>query len=404
MGAKVVETDYLISDFIPLFKSLYNDEQDSVRLLAVEACADIASLLKQEDVEKLVLDTLVAAAGDKSWRVRFMVADKFTELQNAVGPEITKNDLVGAFQNLLKDCEAEVRASAANKIKDFSINLPADCQEQIIMTYILPCVKDLVCDGSQHVKSALASVIMGLSPILGKDNTIEHLLPLFLIQLKDECPEVRLNIISHLASLNDVIGINQLSQSLLPAIVELSEDTKWRVRLAILEHMPLLAAQLGRKMFDDKLNELCMKWLVDHVFAIRQAATVTVKKLVVTFGMEWAKEAVIPKVLELATDNNYLKRMTMLFCINELCQAFSKTEIEQLLLPTIIKLSEDSVPNVRFNVAKTLGQIDIEAKVMEEKVKPALKTLSEDKDADVVYYATQALESPSKPKVEVKSF
>ena len=126
-------------------------------------------------------------------------------------------------------------------------------------------------------------------------------------------------------------------------------------------------------------------------------------------------------VLELATDNNYLKRMTMLFCINELCQAFSKTEIEQLLLPTIIKLSEDSVPNVRFNVAKTLGQIDIEAKVMEEKVsqfntflwffhftffkvKPALKTLSEDKDADVVYYANQALESPSKPKVEVKAF
>ena len=37
-------------------------------------------------------------------------------------------------------------------------------------------------------------------------------------------------------------------------------------------------------------------------------------------------------------------------------------------------------------------------------VKPALKTLSEDKDADVVYYATQALESPSKPKVEVKAF
>lgn len=41
-------------------------------------------------------------------------------------------------------------------------------------------------DANQHVKSALASVIMGLSPILGKDNTIEHLLPLFLAQLKDE--------------------------------------------------------------------------------------------------------------------------------------------------------------------------------------------------------------------------
>lgn len=41
-------------------------------------------------------------------------------------------------------------------------------------------------DTNQHVKSALASVIMGLSTILGKDNTVEHLLPLFLAQLKDE--------------------------------------------------------------------------------------------------------------------------------------------------------------------------------------------------------------------------
>jgi len=37
-----------------------------------------------------------------------MVADKFTELQAAVGPDITKTDLIPAFQSLLKDCEAEV--------------------------------------------------------------------------------------------------------------------------------------------------------------------------------------------------------------------------------------------------------------------------------------------------------
>lgn len=48
------------------------------------------------------------------------------------------------------------------------------------------CQQELVSDTNQHVKSALASVIMGLSTILGKDNTIEHLLPLFLAQLKDE--------------------------------------------------------------------------------------------------------------------------------------------------------------------------------------------------------------------------
>ena len=74
------------------------------------------------------MPTLRQCAEDKSWRVRYMVADKFTDLQvsfsvliiltiltiliipsqAAVGKEITKTDLVPAFQSLLKDCEAEV--------------------------------------------------------------------------------------------------------------------------------------------------------------------------------------------------------------------------------------------------------------------------------------------------------
>ncbi len=54
--------------------------QDSVRLLAVEACVSIATLLPQEDLETLVMPTLRQAAEDKSWRVRYMVADKFSEV------------------------------------------------------------------------------------------------------------------------------------------------------------------------------------------------------------------------------------------------------------------------------------------------------------------------------------
>ena len=68
----------------------------------------MAGLLQQEDTETLVMPTLRQAAEDKSWRVRYMVAEKFIDLQNAVGPEITRNDLVPAFQSLLKDVEAEV--------------------------------------------------------------------------------------------------------------------------------------------------------------------------------------------------------------------------------------------------------------------------------------------------------
>ena len=63
---------------------------------------------------------------------------------------------------------------------------------------VLPCIKALAADSSQHVRSSLAAVVMEMAPTLGKAATIEHLLPVFLSLLKDEVPDVRLNIISKL--------------------------------------------------------------------------------------------------------------------------------------------------------------------------------------------------------------
>ena len=73
---------------------------------------------------------------------------------------------------------------------------------EVILARILPCVKDLSADSSQHVRAALAMQISGLAPLLGTEPTIEHLLPLFLHLLKDEFSEVRLNLISKLEMVN----------------------------------------------------------------------------------------------------------------------------------------------------------------------------------------------------------
>uniref|UniRef100_A0A8C9NVC8 Protein phosphatase 2 scaffold subunit Abeta n=1 Tax=Spermophilus dauricus TaxID=99837 RepID=A0A8C9NVC8_SPEDA len=346
--ANVLELDSVKTEIVPLFTNLASDEQDSVRLLAVEACVSIAQLLSQDDLEALVMPTLRQAAEDKSWRVRYMVADKFSELQKAVGPKITLNDLIPAFQNLLKDCEAEVRAAAAHKVKELCENLPIEGRETIIMNQVLPYIK---------------------------------------------CPEVRLNIISNLDCVNEVIGIRQLSQSLLPAIVELAEDAKWRVRLAIIEYMPLLAGQLGVEFFDEKLNSLCMAWLVDHVYAIREAATNNLMKLVQKFGTEWAQNTIVPKVLVMANDPNYLHRMTTLFCINALSEACGQEITTKQMLPIVLKMAGDQVANVRFNVAKSLQKIGpiLDTNALQGEVKPVLQKLGQDEDMDVKYFAQEAI-------------
>ncbi|KAJ3028266.1 hypothetical protein HDV00_010537 [Rhizophlyctis rosea] len=433
---KKLAKDHVVTEVLPLFTNLAQDEQDSVRLLTVEDMIAIAEALTPEESKTLILTQLRNLCSDKSWRVRYMIADKFVALAKAVGKDIIKEDLISAFVHLMKDNEAEVRTAAAGQVPGFAELIDQDA----VLREILPCVKDLVTDTSQHVRAALATQISGLAPNLGKDHTIEHLLPLFLQLLKDDAPEVRLNIISKLDRVNEVIGIELLSQSLLPAIVELAEDKQWRVRLAIIENIPLLASQLGVAFFDEKLGNLCMSWLGDCVFSIREAATVNLRKLTEVFGVEWAKQAIIPKILEMGRHSNYLYRMTTVFALTVsmsvsdypsatpipmdwfrstpflsmpgarvltyvtsspcfanqgLAQAATPEVLKDLIIPTVTQLASDPIPNIRFNVAKSLEVIGPLAKkhgVDAEPVKTALNKLNGDSDVDVRFFAQRALE------------
>jgi len=385
----VISKDHVKKEIVPIFQKLAKDDQDSVRLLVVETCVAMAKMFDAEEKVALVLPTVRACSVDKSWRVRYMMAEHFVELCDAMGAEITTSELVPAFVRLLKDTEAEVRTAAAFKVTGVCKKLAPETS----IKHILPCVKELVSDGSQHARAALASVIMGLAPVFGKENTIEHLLDLFLQLLKDDFPEVRLNIISKLDEVNKVIGVEMLAQSLLPAIVELAEDRQWRVRLAIIEYIPLLADQLGVEFFDEKLGFLCMTWLGDCVYSIREAATNNLKRLTEVFGVEWAQNNIIPKVLALYTHPNYLYRMTTLFAISVLSEVKGmKDVIHNSMLPLVIRMADDPVPNIRFNVAKTLHTLikHLDPNVVQTKVQPCLAKLYEDKDKDVKFYAAQA--------------
>ncbi|KAJ0727226.1 putative armadillo-like helical protein [Helianthus annuus] len=157
--AATVEPAHLKTEIMQIFEDLTQGDQDSVCLLAVEGCAALGKLLEPQDCI------------DKSWRVRYMVANQLYELCEAVGPEPTK------YHN-----EAEVRIAAAGKVTKFSRIL----SPELAFQHILPCVKELSSDSSQHVRSALASVIMGMAPVLGKVYSIREAVANILKRLAEE--------------------------------------------------------------------------------------------------------------------------------------------------------------------------------------------------------------------------
>lgn len=67
--------------------------------------------------------------------------------------------------------------------------------------------------------------------------------------------------------------------------------------------------------------------------------------------------------------------------------------ISNSMLPLVVKMASDAVPNIRFNVAKTIQTLIplLETSVVQTRVKPCLAKLFEDSDRDVRYYAGQGL-------------
>lgn len=77
---KVLPAELIVSEALPIYNRLSNDDQDSVRLLTVEDLIAIAELLTPQQVKEYLLASVRQAYGDKSWRVRYMAANTFVKV------------------------------------------------------------------------------------------------------------------------------------------------------------------------------------------------------------------------------------------------------------------------------------------------------------------------------------
>jgi len=380
-------------EILEVFEKLAKDEQDSVRVLAISNCIALAHLDGNAEWQAQLLAVVKACSEDKSWRVRYMMADNVKPLCEVFQAKAATS-IVPLYHRLLGDQEVEVRTIAAARISSVAAFSPT---KEYLET-LMPALEKLMLprEQSQHVRASLAGSILQLAPVFGSQLTVDFLINIFLQLIRDECPEVRLALIKNLECLSSVVSIDVLSQSLLPSIKELGKDRNWRVRLAIINAMPDLARYLGEAKFTAELSSLFSTWLMDPVFSVRDALAASFHPVCETLGLQWSVVNIIPQLQVCLDHKNYLYRISAMMSARSLAEAAGAEFIDTHLVPMVVRLTSDPVPNVRFNAAKTIKAMHhvcarVSPGALKNQLVPCLYRLLGDEDPEVKFFAQQAI-------------
>lgn len=368
------------------------DRMDSVRMFSVHS---IAVLIPIQSLCLDLIPLLIELLNDESWRVKYVLAEKFNYLLPLFNFEpFEMTDFVKHFVKLCNDIEPEVRIVAVRQV-------PAVLEEIIrnhgnIESLVSPIVSlftsCLAEDNNERVKIETARVISDVCKLIGADFVEKFaILPVY-HRLLEDSSDVRLAMLENLSSLHKAIGIEKIVNVLLQALSNLSLDTQWRVRMAFVEFLPSIAEFLGMQFFDSSLSDLLLRALGDHVWSVREAALDAFSKLINLFGPEWTASSVKLYLKFLSSHSNYLFRGTALAAINRVAHIVDPLVFEQSVLPALLQLMDDPIPNVRIAACKCFGNVRQRLSNDSSFLIGKLSALSlNDLDEDVKYFATQSL-------------
>ena len=420
----------VISLYLPLFKKLASDDQDNVRVFAVETLLRFGPILSAEEVVDHLLYHIRLLALDSAWRVRYIAADHFIALCSMLNAETIRDSMINYFIRLLEDQEPEVRAVAISKIPGISKLIGV----ALSIEKLIPNVKQLVADSNKYARASLASIIIPFCYLLPHRVVTDHILQCILLILKDQFPNVRLHVISNIcchgaaadgeradtdtatdeeAESGKKFDISLLEEAIIPSVMELTLDSDWRVRLGIVEKLPALAKQFGRRFFDDRLFELSLAALQDNVAEIRLSAASNQLQIAKVFEadtadadadaeterFEWATTKLVPALLRKARGSkHYLHRIVYLLSFKFLIEGLGPRRSEPMLSEIVHVLCTDSVANVRFKACQIVTFLAehqlINRSTLSAQIAPKLeRVVKEDPDVDVVYFATQCLDA-----------
>jgi len=90
-------------------------------------------------------------------------------------------------------------------------------------------------------------------------------------------------------------------------------------------------------------------------------------------------------------------KLNFLLPLQTLAQVATPPVLANVIIPTVLQLSNDPIPNIRFNVAKSIEILSPALKnpdlvsLVNDQIKPTLTRLHDDSDVDVKYFSARAI-------------
>ena len=167
------------------------------------------------------------------------------------------------------------------------------------------------------------------------------------------------------------------------------------MRLATIDFTPALSEHVTEAVFTESIEPLLLKHLEDSVHSIRiEAINCLIKLKNQQKNQAWLQDVVAKKLEEFSSHPRFSIRIHTLFCINNVISEVTDQFLNETLFKKFIKkLAADPVPNIRFNVAKTVQVIHPRLSNSSKMVcVEFLKKMQEsDADFDVKFFANKTL-------------
>ncbi|XP_066158013.1 serine/threonine-protein phosphatase PP2A 65 kDa regulatory subunit-like [Euwallacea fornicatus] len=328
----IVEEEFLVSEFVPIFQDIAQDPMDSVRAGTTDIALALFKRVKKNSLQESVFKTLEDISDDISWRIRQRLANNIALIQQQVPNGKYRGNILALMQKLAQDSEPEVRVLIASNLFGYCENLKKsyathgeDNFEAVFEQSIMAAIQKLALDESENVRLALCSNILPLSSLLGEECFKKNIVSFLLEALiNEESIVIQAKYLFGLSSLSDKVDLTDSLDAIKNSIrtVIVRSHTNWRARRSVVATFVDVAKFCSSDYFSTNFKAYYATLLGDSIFAIRRTAATILPVISKHYGIKWSSEHLIPFFTTFTRDTRYLYRFVALFGISEMVRPY----------------------------------------------------------------------------------